>query len=425
MSTVETERPDLAEKKAQLVVQNAENMRQAAGAAGRDPLPARQLRGQHPRRHRAHRHARRLQGHVGGDHRRRERGGDRREGDRRALVQVHPRRRARRASSSSASPTSRSVDPMYQYSLTWFKQLFVDGIRRSPQSEDLSERIANLNDFITYLLYTNICRSIFEVHKLMFSFLLTIKIQMGAGKIDLSEWRFLLSGGKLAAGNLQKPELDWLTPVVVDRVRQPRAARRLQGHRGRRARSSSTRGGRCTTRSRPRRTRCRAVGGEAQSAPEALRAARDAARQCRAGHPALRGVAARPPFHRAAAARPARGLRGLEPVPAAHLHPDRGHRPRRRHHHLRRERGHGRAARLHLARPGPGAQGGEAHQGRQGQRAVGAAHELPPLRQLDGRAREGGRGHRPGQDRPGLPALAHLDALAPSSPCPCCRTASR
>jgi len=105
------------------------------------------------------------------------------------------------------------VDPMYQYSLNWFKQLFVDGIRKAPPSENLDERIVNLNEFITYLLYTNICRSIFETHKLMFSFLLAVKIQMGYNKIDLSEWRFLLSGGKLSDLS-KKPDSEWLTPGV-------------------------------------------------------------------------------------------------------------------------------------------------------------------------------------------------------------------
>jgi len=105
------------------------------------------------------------------------------------------------------------VDPMYQYSLTWFKNLFVDGIRRAPASEDIDTRITNLNEFITYLLYTAVCRSIFELHKLLFSFLLTIKIQMGRGEIDIEEWRFLLAGGKLADGN-PKPDVDWLTQSV-------------------------------------------------------------------------------------------------------------------------------------------------------------------------------------------------------------------
>ena len=105
------------------------------------------------------------------------------------------------------------VDPMYQYSLNWFKQLFVEGIRKAPASEDLNVRIENLNNFETYLLYTNICRSIFEEHKLMFSFLLAIKIQMGYNKVDPGEWRFLLSGGKLNDLS-KKPDADWLTPGV-------------------------------------------------------------------------------------------------------------------------------------------------------------------------------------------------------------------
>ena len=81
------------------------------------------------------------------------------------------------------------------------------------QDEDLNVRIESLNEFNTYLLYVNICRSIFETHKLMFSFLLAIKIQMGYGKIDLAEWRFLLSGGKLNDLS-KKPDVDWMTPGV-------------------------------------------------------------------------------------------------------------------------------------------------------------------------------------------------------------------
>ncbi|KAL1510265.1 hypothetical protein AB1Y20_006588 [Prymnesium parvum] len=105
------------------------------------------------------------------------------------------------------------VDPMYQYSLSWFKNLFVQGIINAPKSADLDERIASLNDFITYSLYCNICRSIFEAHKLMFSFLLAIKILMGQGKIDLQNWRFLLSGGALPSG-MKKPDAEWVTQSI-------------------------------------------------------------------------------------------------------------------------------------------------------------------------------------------------------------------
>lgn len=46
-----------------------------------------------------------------------------------------------------------------------------------------------LDNFFTYALYVNICRSLFECHKLMFSLLLTIKVLQNQNYIDSREWR--------------------------------------------------------------------------------------------------------------------------------------------------------------------------------------------------------------------------------------------
>jgi dynein heavy chain len=58
----------------------------------------------------------------------------------------------------------------------------------------VTERILTLNNYFTLSLYKNVCRSLFEKHKLLFSFLLTTKILFGDNKIDAGEWRFLLAG---------------------------------------------------------------------------------------------------------------------------------------------------------------------------------------------------------------------------------------
>jgi dynein heavy chain len=58
-------------------------------------------------------------------------------------------------------------------------------------------------------LYENVCRSLFEKHKLIFSFILTVKIMQGSNLIDPDEWRYYLAG---PAGEIEiaKNPTDWL-----------------------------------------------------------------------------------------------------------------------------------------------------------------------------------------------------------------------
>ena len=62
------------------------------------------------------------------------------------------------------------------------------------QADSMSKRIININNFFTFSLYTNVCRSLFEKDKLLFAFLLAVRILMNDDKIDMDEWSFLLTG---------------------------------------------------------------------------------------------------------------------------------------------------------------------------------------------------------------------------------------
>ncbi|CEM36965.1 unnamed protein product, partial [Vitrella brassicaformis CCMP3155] len=102
-----------------------------------------------------------------------------------------------------------AIDPMYQYSLPFFVNLFIACIAKAPQSEDHETRLRHLNEFFTLTLYRNICRSLFEKHKLLFSFLLCARILQSEEKMGPVEYRFLLTGGVGLEDVPTKPA-DWL-----------------------------------------------------------------------------------------------------------------------------------------------------------------------------------------------------------------------
>uniref|UniRef100_K3WBA0 Uncharacterized protein n=1 Tax=Globisporangium ultimum (strain ATCC 200006 / CBS 805.95 / DAOM BR144) TaxID=431595 RepID=K3WBA0_GLOUD len=104
-----------------------------------------------------------------------------------------------------------NIEPVYQYSLSWFINLFIASIQNSDKTPDLTQRLTNLDAHFTYSLYRNICRSLLEKDKLMFSFLLCISIKQGKNEMESSEWYFLLTGGVALSEPPPNPAKLWLS----------------------------------------------------------------------------------------------------------------------------------------------------------------------------------------------------------------------
>lgn len=84
-----------------------------------------------------------------------------------------------------------TIDPMYQYSLSYFINLFLRSINDAPKSKDVHTRLEHLKEHFSYFLFVNVCRSLFDRHKLLFAFKLAL-VQKPVPPVLLN---FLLTGG--------------------------------------------------------------------------------------------------------------------------------------------------------------------------------------------------------------------------------------
>ncbi|CAE7943172.1 DNAH6, partial [Symbiodinium sp. KB8] len=98
-----------------------------------------------------------------------------------------------------------NVDSMYQYSLRFFQRLYNMRIERSEKSSDLSKRLQILIDDITTNVYRNICRGLFEKHKLLYSFLIAAQVLRNAGDISAAEWGAFLVPPAVKEDDSQPP----------------------------------------------------------------------------------------------------------------------------------------------------------------------------------------------------------------------------
>lgn len=86
------------------------------------------------------------------------------------------------------------IDPMYQYSLTYFKRLFLVAMDEAEKAAVLEKRLDNLMDKITKNIFVEVCRGLFESHKKIFAYLICTNIRRNNLTIDESSWNLMLRG---------------------------------------------------------------------------------------------------------------------------------------------------------------------------------------------------------------------------------------
>lgn len=121
-----------------------------------------------------------------------------------------------------------NIDPMYQFSLQSYIELFKDSIDKSkekfPILDPIPDRIAHLDRYHMESVYVNTCRGLFEKHKLLLSLQICVETEKLANNINIEEYDFFLRGGVvISSGNEEEerppnPDPEWITQEMWDNI---------------------------------------------------------------------------------------------------------------------------------------------------------------------------------------------------------------
>jgi len=87
-----------------------------------------------------------------------------------------------------------NINPMYEYSLAAFLQVFVASLHKSKPDPQLPKRLQKIIDTLKYSIYNYVCTGLFECDKLMFSLQITLKIMQDKNQIEENLLDFFLKG---------------------------------------------------------------------------------------------------------------------------------------------------------------------------------------------------------------------------------------
>merc|ERR1711871_1919322 len=84
------------------------------------------------------------------------------------------------------------INPMYQNSLKQFLDLFDRAMNEAEPNPTVSVRCKNIIETATHITWFYFTRGVFERHKLLYTLLLALKIQMKTGEVKADEFNMLL-----------------------------------------------------------------------------------------------------------------------------------------------------------------------------------------------------------------------------------------
>ena len=101
------------------------------------------------------------------------------------------------------------INTMYENSLNMYLTVFDLTLQTSKKDSVLEQRLRNIVEALTYDVYNFTCLGLFEKHKLMLSFQMTIKIEDGEGLLNREHLDFFLKGNLSLEKSTRKKPHEW------------------------------------------------------------------------------------------------------------------------------------------------------------------------------------------------------------------------
>ena len=108
-----------------------------------------------------------------------------------------------------------NITNMYEYSLGSYLTVFGLTLSTSKKDASLDGRLRNIVEALTFDVYNYTCLGLFEKHKLMFSFQMTIKILEGDGDLDHQLLDFFLKGNLSLEKSTRAKPFEWFPDQVL------------------------------------------------------------------------------------------------------------------------------------------------------------------------------------------------------------------
>ncbi|XP_049548432.1 dynein axonemal heavy chain 2-like [Anopheles darlingi] len=111
-------------------------------------------------------------------------------------------------------------NPLYSYSLEWYKMLFLQSLERAGRVQVVNERKRRIDDYHTFNVFGSVCRGLFSSDRTLFAFYLCARLLFARESLNPREFRFLVFGaGKIDRNEqMENPCSGWLAEGSWDQL---------------------------------------------------------------------------------------------------------------------------------------------------------------------------------------------------------------